>query len=381
MPGFRYYAGAAAILVHPDAPRTPASPSRASVDRPAARRVRVGRPADDSQRLAVALIRGVAGIPAGRERAEECTARRAEISRGIESVLQVLEAAAEALRSPAALQAGSDGEPSPEPLRHLKGLRGAASVTSALETAARTLRTLDSFGTSEPEYSRIAEQLSLVRDTLRDFTGLMLDACKTPLRRPERAAEPAAPASAGKLEALSETCGTPRDTCGTPRRHSTGWTCCVSSFFEASSEAGCDSGSCSSSDVVARSPGESRQAPAAAPATDEAWLTDEVLGAGDPEHAAMLRVVEESKAQARADMRAHLQEFLGGRPQARFEEWIADYHPDNVIPPGRDVRGLPTIDRRHYHERSDHRAIWNEHVSDPSHHIVTCSLSGRLERS
>jgi hypothetical protein len=56
-------------------------------------------------------------------------------------------------------------------------------------------------------------------------------------------------------------------------------------------------------------------------------------------------------------------------PQARFEDWIADYHPDNVIPPGRDLRGLPTIDRRHYHERSDHRAIWNEHVSDQSRHV------------
>jgi hypothetical protein len=99
-------------------------------------------------------------------------------------------------------------------------------------------------------------------------------------------------------------------------------------------------------------------------------LTDE----GDPERAAMLRVVEESKMQARANMRSHLQQFLGGRPQARFEEWIADYHPDNVIPPGRDSRGLPTIDRRHYHERSDHRMIWNEHVSDQSRHVSQFSL-------
>ncbi|CAK0881914.1 unnamed protein product [Prorocentrum cordatum] len=77
-----------------------------------------------------------------------------------------------------------------------------------------------------------------------------------------------------------------------------------------------------------------------------------------------LRAVEESKLRARADMRAHLAAFLGGRPRARFEEWIADYHPDNVVPPGRDSRGLPTIDRRLYHEGGDHRAIWSEHARD-----------------
>ncbi|CAK0850090.1 unnamed protein product [Prorocentrum cordatum] len=103
-------------------------------------------------------------------------------------------------------------------------------------------------------------------------------------------------------------------------------------------------------------------------------LADGAPGASDAEHAALRRVVEESKMQARAGMRAHLQEFLGGHPQARYEEWIADFHPDNVVPPGRDSRGLPSIDRRHYHERSDHRMIWNEHVGDQRRHVSQFSL-------
>ncbi|CAK0850088.1 unnamed protein product [Prorocentrum cordatum] len=80
-------------------------------------------------------------------------------------------------------------------------------------------------------------------------------------------------------------------------------------------------------------------------------LADGAPGASDAEHAALRRVVE-----------------------ARYEEWIADFHPDNVVPPGRDSRGLPSIDRRHYHERSDHRMIWNEHVGDQRRHVSQFSL-------
>jgi len=187
--------------------------------------------------LAVALIRGVAAVPAGRERSKVCTARRARIVCGIELALQVLEAMEEALRSPSVLRAGPDGEPSPELLRHLEGLGCAASTTRALETAARTLRTLDSPSAAELEYTEIAEQLSMIRETVRDFTGMILDACKTHRRRPERAAEPTAFAPADKLEALSETCSTASDSRSV----------CAS---EVSSDADCDSRCCSSSDVL-----------------------------------------------------------------------------------------------------------------------------------
>mmetsp|Transcript_37240 Transcript_37240/g.104559 ORF Transcript_37240/g.104559 Transcript_37240/m.104559 type:complete len:273 (-) Transcript_37240:31-849(-) len=202
-----------------------------------------GRPADDSQKLAVTLIRGVAAVPAGRERSKVCTARRARIVCGIELALQVLEAMEEALRSPSVLRAGPDGEPSPELLRHLEGLGCAASTTRALETAARTLRTLDSCDTPELAYSEIAAQLCIIKDTLRDFTGMMLDAGSTAARQPKQAGRPAAlrAPSAEKREALSDACS-----CSTASGSRSGYA------SEVSSEADCDSPRrCASSDEEA----------------------------------------------------------------------------------------------------------------------------------
>ncbi|CAK0817592.1 unnamed protein product [Prorocentrum cordatum] len=97
----------------------------------------------------------------------------------------------------------------------MKCLRWAGNMTNALQTAARTLRTLDSFNTPEREYSELAEQLSIIKEALRDFWGVTLDSCSTALRRLEQV---------DKLEALSETCSTASG--------------CAS---EASSEADCDS--------------------------------------------------------------------------------------------------------------------------------------------
>jgi len=224
--------------------RSPASPSRAAVASAAARRVRAGRPADDSQRLAVALIRGVAAVPAGRERAEECAKRRDEIALGIDLVLHTLESTEQALRAPAAVrEADSDGEPLPELSRHLKSLRWAANFTNALQTAARTLKTLDSFDTPELAYSEIAEQLCIIKDTLRDFTGMMLDAGSTAARQPKQAGRPAAlrAPSAEKREALSDACS-----CSTASGSRSGYA------SEVSSEADCDSPRrCASSDEEA----------------------------------------------------------------------------------------------------------------------------------
>ena len=50
--------------------------------------------------------------------------------------------------------------------------------------------------------------------------------------------------------------------------------------------------------------------------------------------------------------RQHLQEFLQTNPQATYEEWIQDLHPDNVYEEG--------IDHRFYVHDSDHRLLWNE---------------------
>jgi len=203
-----------------------------------------GRPADDSQKLAVTLIRGVAAVPAGRERAEECAKRRDEIALGIDLVLHTLESTEQALRAPAAVrEADSDGEPLPELSRHLKSLRWAANFTNALQTAARTLKTLDSFDTPELAYSEIAEQLCIIKDTLRDFTGMMLDAGSTAARQPKQAGRPAAlrAPSAEKREALSDACS-----CSTASGSRSGYA------SEVSSEADCDSPRrCASSDEEA----------------------------------------------------------------------------------------------------------------------------------
>lgn len=236
---YAYSRAAAASL---GGPWAPARPSRAAGDRPAARcGVRAGRPADDSQKLAVTLIRGVAAVPAGRQRAEECAKRRDEIAVGIDLVLHTLESTEKALRAPAVRKADSDGEPSPELSRHLKSLRWAANFTNAMQTAARTLKTLDSFDTPELEYSEIAEQLCIIKETLRDFTGMMLDAGSAAVLRPDQAAKPAAHAPlADKHDALSETCSTAsglRSSCAS----------------EVSSEADCDSPRfCGSSKLAAQ---------------------------------------------------------------------------------------------------------------------------------
>ena len=50
----------------------------------------------------------------------------------------------------------------------------------------------------------------------------------------------------------------------------------------------------------------------------------------------------------------HLTEFLERRPDAVYEDWIAELHPDNL-----DLEKGGDIDHRFYVKESDHRIIWN----------------------
>jgi hypothetical protein len=49
----------------------------------------------------------------------------------------------------------------------------------------------------------------------------------------------------------------------------------------------------------------------------------------------------------------HLAEFLEARPDAVYEDWISELHPDNL-----DM-AKANIDHRFYVKESDHRMIWN----------------------
>lgn len=58
-----------------------------------------------------------------------------------------------------------------------------------------------------------------------------------------------------------------------------------------------------------------------------------------------------------AEIGGHLDDFLRRRPNARYEDWVADLHPESL----RLGEG-GGIDRRYYVEDSDHRRVWNARV-------------------
>ena len=63
-------------------------------------------------------------------------------------------------------------------------------------------------------------------------------------------------------------------------------------------------------------------------------------------------------------MREHLLEFLADHPQATYEEWICQLHPDNINTQLEGLTHTPMIDHRFYVADSDHRLLWNEHLND-----------------
>jgi len=58
-------------------------------------------------------------------------------------------------------------------------------------------------------------------------------------------------------------------------------------------------------------------------------------------------------------LKEHLQDFLHEHPQASYEQWILDVHPENESEHQK-------IDHRFYVEKSDHRELWNDHLRYPS---------------
>jgi hypothetical protein len=68
----------------------------------------------------------------------------------------------------------------------------------------------------------------------------------------------------------------------------------------------------------------------------------------------------------------HLEVFLQERPNASYEDWIEDLHPENAYQ-GKLLPDIQEIDRRFYVFESDHRRVWNEameKLGDNEHRIV-----------
>ena len=72
------------------------------------------------------------------------------------------------------------------------------------------------------------------------------------------------------------------------------------------------------------------------------------------EEAERKELCREAQAACLETILNHLTEFLERRPDANYEEWIAELHPDNM-----DLAKGGNIDHRFYVKESDHRMIWN----------------------
>lgn len=63
-------------------------------------------------------------------------------------------------------------------------------------------------------------------------------------------------------------------------------------------------------------------------------------------------------------VREHLQSFLAEHPDGSYEEWIAELHPDNVLPNKNSEEEDVQIDSRFYVSDSDHLLLWNQRNSN-----------------
>ena len=75
------------------------------------------------------------------------------------------------------------------------------------------------------------------------------------------------------------------------------------------------------------------------------------------------RIRQEALALCQAEIRSHLEDFLVRHPQASYDEWILDLHPENVSE-GNFFSDMREVDLRFYVVDSDHRLMWNERVPD-----------------
>ena len=70
--------------------------------------------------------------------------------------------------------------------------------------------------------------------------------------------------------------------------------------------------------------------------------------------------------------RRHLEEYLITHPDATYEQWIGNLHPENVLEgSGQDS----VIDHRFYVEDSDHRILWNELIGEEREFVPVRSLN------
>jgi hypothetical protein len=83
----------------------------------------------------------------------------------------------------------------------------------------------------------------------------------------------------------------------------------------------------------------------------------------EKEAIAMMREAEDRCIRTMED---HFVQFAADRPNATYEQWIADLHPENTRK-GQLFRG--TVDHRFYLEGSDHRQLWNAHLGCGRKHV------------
>jgi hypothetical protein len=74
-------------------------------------------------------------------------------------------------------------------------------------------------------------------------------------------------------------------------------------------------------------------------------------------------LVREAHARCHAEIENHLRDFLEAKPEATYEDWIGDLHPDNVSE-GTLLADLKQVDMRFYVIDSDHRMLWNQTVGE-----------------
>lgn len=90
-------------------------------------------------------------------------------------------------------------------------------------------------------------------------------------------------------------------------------------------------------------------------------------------------IVREATEACQKEIEEHLDDFLERRPDATYEEWIKEIHPDN-IEQGKLLGGddFEVVDIRFYVEDSDHRLLWNERVPQ-ERHVAARSLKGSFD--
>jgi hypothetical protein len=75
------------------------------------------------------------------------------------------------------------------------------------------------------------------------------------------------------------------------------------------------------------------------------------------------RIIREAEAACMRAVKDHLESFLEEHPDASYEAWIEELHPENTHE-GLLLEGLgKTLDHRFYIEESDHRKLWNESLT------------------